>query len=56
MTTQQLPNKAVANVWTCVDGGAHQWAYLGKTAQMYRCAKCSGTGDKSRLKKETDIA
>jgi len=47
----------LASIWTHdVDGivRPHEWQYLGKKAQSYRCAVCQVVVTKAHLKAETD--
>lgn len=46
----------VTDAVKCSEGGVHEWTYLGKLRQEYRCNKCGDTITKDRLKKETDNA
>lgn len=41
------------NPHTCPDGLAHQWDYLGKQWQQYRCHRCGQVILKERLQEAT---
>jgi hypothetical protein len=41
--------------WTCPNGEPHEWQYLGKTAQAYRCKRCQIVSSKADLKTATDL-
>jgi len=55
--TTQVVNQPVDSPWRC-EGltTPHEWRYLGRKSQMYRCGVCLGTITKGILKKETDFA
>ena len=40
--------------WRCSDGKRHDWQYLGKVLQTYRCAECQLRVAKGALKEATD--
>ena len=42
------------NCWKCPDGKPHQWVYLGRAAQAYRCSLCLEAIRKEDLKRLTD--
>jgi len=42
--------------WHCPDGRVHEWTYLGRRRQAYRCVLCVQLISKSDLKRETDNA
>jgi len=45
------------NIWTHGTGGAkrpHEWQYLGRVAQEYRCTVCQMRVTKAALKAATD--
>ena len=54
MTTKEVVND---NIWTHGTGAAkrpHEWQYLGRAAQAYRCPVCQHRVSKAELKAETD--
>jgi len=42
--------------WFCPSGAVHQWTYLGRKRQAYRCVLCVQLITKIDLKRETDNA
>ena len=40
--------------WRCESGEKHDWEYMGKTAQVYRCRGCQLRVTKAEMKQATD--
>jgi len=54
--TTQAVNTAVESPWRCAGlTTPHEWRYLGRKSQSYRCGVCLGLITKGSLKKETDF-
>ena len=52
MTTEQVENPYTHGTGTAKR--PHDWRYLGRKAQAYRCAVCQLVISKAKLKAETD--
>lgn len=46
--------KATGDFFSCNDNHPHEWVYLGKDKQMYRCTRCGAFAHKEDLKEVTD--